>query len=840
LGASFTADGGAGFASLYFADSATDGEENLQATYVGSRGLATNSGAAVNTLMTSATNATFSIQVDGGIAVVVSVGSEIVPLATLGNGLIAQLDAYTAKVETAINAQLIADGQTGRVTVGYDAGYRLTITSNEEGSDSAVRLSVVDAEGLGIGLASNTVGAISDNGFVGADGVENASETYEGSLTLRSVNGDTVNITAGSGSLESSGLQSGEFVAGAAFASSQSQSVSGAVATQGSLIGERISTGGLDDNLISGIAAALTIAFSIEVDGGNLVAVTYTQATATSTDFASLANYLTGLESQINAALATDGQGGSVTVTTNADNQLIIESNAKGTTSSIEISVLVTAGGFDEETTVLGLTNNSNAFGSSGATSTQGVLTSVGAIEGSSLGQVFSTALLGLAGTILTETIRISVDGGETIDAFIATSTSSDAVAALAFVESEINEELAASGQSGRISIALNTEGFVTITSDKLGDGSSVEILSNNTATQTFSNIAGLQDYQKSATALTTVSTPNGLDSGDLVLNGVAIETAKAADDTASNTAALSSSKQASGIATAAAINRVSDQTGIQATVNTTSLSGGAQTATLPADTPQSGSIFINGVETSTITTNGANGGADDRAAAISAINAVTGQTGVTAVDDGKGITLEATDGRNISVVINNNDKAAKESGGTLAALTGAAIGLNVAEADITGGATFAATAQTTYSTVTLDGPGIIDVQAGANGAAALEELGFRVGEYGSSVAGTRLSDLDITTVAGAALAIKALDNAIGSVASQRADLGAIQNRLDSTVNNLSLTSINLAAANSRIQDADFAAETAELSRSQVLQQAGISILAQANALPQQVLSLLG
>jgi len=77
-------------------------------------------------------------------------------------------------------------------------------------------------------------------------------------------------------------------------------------------------------------------------------------------------------------------------------------------------------------------------------------------------------------------------------------------------------------------------------------------------------------------------------------------------------------------------------------------------------------------------------------------------------------------------------------------------------------------------------------------------------------------------------------------VASQRAELGALQNRFESTVSNLAITAENLTAANSRIRDADFAAETAELSRTQVLQQAGISILAQANQRPQQVLSLLG
>lgn len=102
------------------------------------------------------------------------------------------------------------------------------------------------------------------------------------------------------------------------------------------------------------------------------------------------------------------------------------------------------------------------------------------------------------------------------------------------------------------------------------------------------------------------------------------------------------------------------------------------------------------------------------------------------------------------------------------------------------------------------------------------------------------LKDIDISTFEGAQDAISAIDNAIGQVASQRADLGAIQNRLSSTVSNLQVTSENLNAANSRIQDADFAAETAELQRTNVLQQAGISVLAQANAAGQQVLSLLG
>lgn len=101
------------------------------------------------------------------------------------------------------------------------------------------------------------------------------------------------------------------------------------------------------------------------------------------------------------------------------------------------------------------------------------------------------------------------------------------------------------------------------------------------------------------------------------------------------------------------------------------------------------------------------------------------------------------------------------------------------------------------------------------------------------------LENVDVKTVTGANDAIKRVDSALTTINSIRSELGAVQNRFESTIANLSTTSENLSAANSRIRDADFAAETAELARTQVLQQAGLSVLSQANARPQQVLQLL-
>jgi flagellin len=101
------------------------------------------------------------------------------------------------------------------------------------------------------------------------------------------------------------------------------------------------------------------------------------------------------------------------------------------------------------------------------------------------------------------------------------------------------------------------------------------------------------------------------------------------------------------------------------------------------------------------------------------------------------------------------------------------------------------------------------------------------------------VADLDVTSFEGAQLAIKIADAALSTVNSQRAEFGALQSRFSSTISNLSTTSENLSASRSRIVDTDFAAETASMTRGQILQQAGTAMLAQANSLPNGVMSLL-
>lgn len=107
------------------------------------------------------------------------------------------------------------------------------------------------------------------------------------------------------------------------------------------------------------------------------------------------------------------------------------------------------------------------------------------------------------------------------------------------------------------------------------------------------------------------------------------------------------------------------------------------------------------------------------------------------------------------------------------------------------------------------------------------------------NAAGLGISGISISSAGGASAALATIDGALSQVNAFRADLGAVQNRFESTINNLGTNIENLSASNSRIVDADFAAETTKLAKANVLQQAGISVLAQANARPNQVLSLL-
>ena len=172
----------------------------------------------------------------------------------------------------------------------------------------------------------------------------------------------------------------------------------------------------------------------------------------------------------------------------------------------------------------------------------------------------------------------------------------------------------------------------------------------------------------------------------------------------------------------------------------------------------------------------------------------------------------------------------------------------SIKQFDATDAAVDPATANLTYQKFgTTVGTGANEYQAAANiGTAAVAANKFSVEVAGGAqifgdakASQATVSEVDISTAEGAQRALAVLDSALAGIDAQRADLGAVQNRFDNTINNLQNISENASAARSRIMDTDYAAETANLSKNQVLQQAGTAILAQAKQLPQSVLSLL-
>lgn len=258
---------------------------------------------------------------------------------------------------------------------------------------------------------------------------------------------------------------------------------------------------------------------------------------------------------------------------------------------------------------------------------------------------------------------------------------------------------------------------------------------------------------------------------------------------------------------------------GFSATAGVTSQAGTASdlTGNIAGKTD---TFTLNGVAISLTSTASASTNRDH---AVSQINAQTATTGVVATNDGAKVNLTAADGRNISSAftkVGNNGAAADEQ----------AFGLTAN--NVTGTATV--TGATLSVTLKSSNTGNVRLNGIAGGANGFANAAAAIGTVGSA-----LSANDVTTASKASAMITAVDSALDSVNSSRANLGALQNRFDSIVNSVLIASENQSASRSRIVDADFAQETAALTRGQILQQAGVAVLAQANAAPQNVLALL-
>lgn len=297
-------------------------------------------------------------------------------------------------------------------------------------------------------------------------------------------------------------------------------------------------------------------------------------------------------------------------------------------------------------------------------------------------------------------------------------------------------------------------------------------------------------DARATALGANVVKGPNGVVgtqalTGGITVNGTAISTASATslDDVVS------------------AVNAQVGTTGVTATRSSDNINTFTYVTTTANET-----LTINGVDIAV--TSGAS-----NAQLADAINAKSAQTGVTASNAAAVFTLTSANGGDVSL-----------------------------KSTVAGVASF----------TDVNGVGANDLSAVALSYKAGIEFSTDISKAAPTIAGTvgtalvvgastayQVSGLDVSTASNAQTALKTIDFALQQVAGTAAKLGAIQNRFTATIANLQTASTNLSASRSSIQDADFAAETANLSRSQVLQQAGTAILAQANQIPNTVLSLL-
>lgn len=318
------------------------------------------------------------------------------------------------------------------------------------------------------------------------------------------------------------------------------------------------------------------------------------------------------------------------------------------------------------------------------------------------------------------------------------------------------------------------------------------------------SNVAQVSTKKRSA----STSAPTALSSGDLTINGYAIGATFTSDDTASDTTATSSTKAASAIAMAAAINRQTSLTGVTASANPNVVVGtGFSAGTV-------GTIYLNG---KSITANLTAASSID--SVVTVLNNYTGQTGVTASNNGSGVTLTASDGRNISISTDTG--------------VGAAIG-------ISGVSSTTAAAATTYiATVKLYSEATFTVAAGTEGYSDFTTLGFVAGTYGGSSDDTRVSELDISTQTGGSNAMSVLDDAIDMVSSYQALVGAQENLLGYQSDYITSTNVAATTAYGNIMDYDLAAETTALAAAQIKQNGAMAMLAQANVSQEMVAYLL-
>lgn len=393
------------------------------------------------------------------------------------------------------------------------------------------------------------------------------------------------------------------------------------------------------------------------------------------------------------------------------------------------------------------------------------------------------------------------------VQAANGSNSASDRAALDAQVQQRISEitRIAAQTSFNGTNVLDGTSGVTTFqVGANVGNTISINLTQGVRADQ-IGQIATQQGAVVSATALTATNTIS-ISDGATTVNVGATTAGSQAGQTVSSAYAKAQAINSAGLQglTASAVTNAAD------TAAFSTITGGATTNA-------SYSLSINGTAIFANASIGAAGLSSSQV--VTQVNQASNQTGVTAsVDTAGHVSFNAADGRDVTVSQTVTAGTGAGAGGT---------GLSAAVASTAGVTTSGKVTLTDSNSLTITGTGT-----------AVADIGF-TGFTTIAKGTTTLANASVSTVNGANATISAVDSALETVSAFQSQLGAIQNRFTSTVSNLQSTAQNLTQSRSTILDTNFAAETAKLTQSQVLQQAGISVLAQANAAPQLILKLL-
>ena len=404
------------------------------------------------------------------------------------------------------------------------------------------------------------------------------------------------------------------------------------------------------------------------------------------------------------------------------------------------------------------------------------------------------------------------------------------------------------------VNFAKTAEGALSEMNKLLNDARTLAVASANSATLSTSQVAANQQQLSSiATSLTRISTNTQFGTRNL-LDGSAGTTSAVTDSTKISTLSIGGTYAGASLAANSTVTLATVTAGTQASAAAT-----GSFAFLTSTAANAGSFTLNGVSFSATTSTTAQD-------LINSVNAASEQTGVTASFTGSGISFNSTsygaaskvnltDSNGVvlsaagSVVSTGTNAAATVTvGGTTVNFTGGQNGndgLTLTDAD---GNSFKLTVNGNITNATAAGVGQVvastsTFQIGGN---AGQTASLSLGNFGASslgqgaVSGLNMSNLDLTSAAGATNALKVIDKAIDDVSKGRGNIGNFQrNILESNIRNLGVAKENLQASESSIRDTDVAAEMTMYTKYQILSQAGLSVLGQANQGPQSVLSLI-